>query len=195
MICCAHSVLSSVTEHRHGAVADAPQARGGSRCISCWGNGEDPKLIFLSVRRQHSSIVGLGRWPRLSQAGSCLPRLANCPASGTECLLYTALCKYTDWLDLPWHVGRGPRSVAGPNLVPATAKAISISTEKHGSHGSRVSTRAPGASGGTHKTRHFGSMHCPLYGEGGHWGLAHPHQTEAIQNPLCPWGSLALGGG
>ena len=60
-------------------------------------------------------------------------------------------CRRTG-LTSPWPVARGPwtgpstgeagrrwfsvaSSVAGPNLVPATAKAISISTEKHGSHG------------------------------------------------------------
>lgn len=103
-------------------------------------SGEVPgsKLMFRSVRRS-SSIVGPGRRPR---ALTSCKLLAHCPVSGTECLLYTALCRHTDRLDLPRHVGRtiaSGRSVAGPNLGPATAKAISTSTEKHGSHGRRVS--------------------------------------------------------
>lgn len=145
VICCAHSVPCSVAQHaRRGRRA---RGGGGSRCISFpsfWGSARiQTDVSFLSVwRHLRSSIVGLGRRPWLSQAASCLP---NCPVSGTEFLLYTALCKYGPaWppetcRPLGRTIASG-RSVAGPNLGPATAKAISTSAEKHGSHGRGVSS-------------------------------------------------------
>lgn len=198
VICCAHSVPSSVAQHaRRG-----PRARrGGSRCIINSGEVPGSKIMFLSV---HSPAAAQHHCQPRVQAANCLP---NCPVSGTEGRLYTALYKYTDRLDLPRHAGRtiaSGRSVAGPNLGPATAKAISTSTEKHGSHGrrvssleSQVSTRTPGTSGEDAQDTTLRAAGIARYLQD--WMrtsalLTHPHQTEAIQNPRRPWLRGALGG-
>lgn len=199
MICCAHSVPSSVAQHaRRG-----PRARrgGGSRCISFpsfWGSARIKNNVSFCPQsgRQRSTIASLGH--KLQVACQTVP--SQEPSDD-----FTQHCASTRTGLTSRGMSAGPSPVVArlqgriwvqqlqkqyrsvPRNMARMADESRVSSLK-----SRRERQEPQVR--THKTRHFGSRHCPLSaGLDADIGLAHsppPDRSNPKSSPsVARWGS------